>query len=621
MKQNRNKKLLNLLFLNDHMTSEEMANHLGVSSKTIQNMCKELNDEINNYGASVISKKGYGYSLKYNDKNKFDLYFADNGFDYVPNYPSERVNYIIWKLLCNKYTKIDDLLDELYVSKATLTNDVKNAEEIIESYHLIINRKPRYGLSVSGKEYDMRMCLANNMNLYHSDVEKSKIIKKQIDDLIKKELEHNKFRISAVGFNNLSKHIAIQIYRIINNKYIDDDLQNVNDVSINDIAKKIIKKLSNQHNFQINKNEIKYVALLLSANQTVANGNITFDSKTIETVNEMLDAVYDAFGIDLSGDLELKINLCQHLIPLQIRVQNNITTDNPILDDIRKKYPLSNVMASYSAKVINEQYGQVLSESEVGYIALTYALAMEKRKHKPERKNICLVSGYGRINQQLLEYQFKDSLYEYIENIYSIDITEIDKFDYSTIDYVFSTVPINVDIPVPIVQMSMLNSTDQISFIKNLLSKKEKEKLDIFSKDLFIYEKETNKEKILKNMCSLINKKVKINGLYEAVLRREEAGNTVFCNQVALSHPDKAMSNKPLVCVSVLEKPVKWEENKKVMVILLVCIAKDKSEKLTDLYKQLSMIVTNKSYIDRLVKNHNYETLEDIINKIREKEE
>ena len=54
--------------------------------------------------------------------------------------------------------------------------------------------------------------------------------------------------------------------------------------------------------------------------------------------------------------------------------------DNPLLSDIKKRFPLAYSMALDSSAVLAKHYGKELSEDEMGYIALAFALAIERQK-------------------------------------------------------------------------------------------------------------------------------------------------------------------------------------------------------------------------------------------------
>ncbi|MBR0137561.1 MAG: transcription antiterminator [Erysipelotrichaceae bacterium] len=627
MKKTARKQLLSLLLNSDYITSEQIASQLSVSYKTAQQMCRELSDDMQGHGVNLTSKKGKGYKLEITDPKLFQVFYDGPEHGFIPVYPAERISYLIWSMIQGNYVKTADISEEMYVSASTVTNDLREVEILIGKYNLTLERRPHYGMRIEGREYDKRRCLAECMKdaryIDLSDLLNAHERANTISSLLKENLEHGSFRVSAVAFNELLNHIIIQIDRIKKGYLIEKDFRQITDEKSLQLAARIAQNIGEEADVRFTPEEINYLGLLLLAKQTVVSergGNLAFDSSVMELANDMIDSVYDAFNVDLRDDLELKMTLCQHLIPLKIRMENGISSQNPILDEIRREYPLSNVMAAYAAKVINQRYRHNLSEEEIGFIALTFALAMEKKKMTLQKKNICLITSYGRMNSLLMEYQIISNLSEYVSSVHSIDTNDIDTYDFSQTDYVFSTVPIEKDIPVPIMQMSSLNSEQQIEFMKKIFKKgRESEVLAVFSPDLFVREKSRDKKTIIRNMCDLIQSHETIEGLYEAVLRREEAGNTVFCNQVALSHPDRAMAQKAMICVSVLDEPIEWEGGKPVNVIFLVCIARDAQDNLREMYQCLSKIVTDRNYIDQLIRNPEYSTMQQIISEISQK--
>lgn len=630
LKDLKEKNILLLLSESSYLTADEIAQKMGITSRTVHNIMKAMNQQSEQYGAKMIAKKGKGYMLDILDKEVFEAFLKSFHHESLPTYPSERVNYIIWYLIQNDFVKLVDISEKIYVSQATLTHDMKEVENILLEHELSIERKPYYGMRVIGSEFHKRMCLADSIKegcLYEGvpSLQNEKH-KKFIHQFLKKNLEAFHMRLSAIAFKDLFHHLYIAIDRMKKNQIIEKE-SITNHMppfhkQIQSIVDALIYDMETSFQMTFPESEKMYFILLLSAQQTMdmgQKGNLSFDSSILEIANDMIHAVYDAFKIDLRNDLELKMTLCQHLIPLQTRISCGISTMNPMLDHIRKEFPLCNAMALYASKEIQKRNHHILSEDEVGFIALAFALAMEKKKEKPEKRNICLVSGYGRMNAQLLEYQVKDHFGEYIENVYSIDVNEIDTFDLTHIDYIFSTVQIFQEVPVPIVQMTSLKNLEQVEFIKRIFTQSDQNTItQYFDQSLFLYEESRDKQEILRHMCECVEKKDGYVGLLESVLYRESMGNTVFCKDVAMSHPDKAICHTTHICISVLKEPVLWQQDKQVRVVFLICISKDKKDNLTMMYKYLSKIVTNKTYIDRLVKGHQYETLLDIIHEMNQ---
>ena len=68
----------------------------------------------------------------------------------LPMTPEERVSHIIRRLLLSDgYLKLEDLADEIYVSKSTLQNDLKLVKHRLAKYDIRLISRPHYGLRVS----------------------------------------------------------------------------------------------------------------------------------------------------------------------------------------------------------------------------------------------------------------------------------------------------------------------------------------------------------------------------------------------------------------------------------------------------------------------------------------
>ena len=82
----------------------------------------------------------------------------------VPMTPEERASHIIRRLLLSDgYLKLEDLADEIYVSKSTLQNDLKLVKHRLAKYDIRLISRPHYGLKVSGREMKLRFCMADTL--------------------------------------------------------------------------------------------------------------------------------------------------------------------------------------------------------------------------------------------------------------------------------------------------------------------------------------------------------------------------------------------------------------------------------------------------------------------------
>lgn len=634
MKKNREKVILQMMYQHEFVTSSMMAEELQLTTRTIHTLIKDMNQEHSIYGAKILSKKSQGYYLQMEDKEKL-LSFLENQDEteeYIPDSPNERRSFIsLYLLNQSDYIKLDDLCETLFVSKGTINNDIKNVKEWISDFHLTLHAKPNYGLKIIGDEIDRRICIAEcrkNKNSYVvAKIVKQAYIEEQVEEILRSVLSNENYMVSAILLKNLVIHISVALHRIMEQQTIRFDEQVMKEfegISNLSLAKKITEKLNVRLKMKIPEQEVQYIALQLSSKQIlddyVKNENLIVDQMTMDIVNTMIYYVKDAFGIDLENDIDLKMRLCQHLIPLKLRLDYGMIADNPLLISIKQEYPLAYAMASLASGVLYEQYLRRLSEDEIGYIAVSFALSLEKQKEN-KKKNVLLVCGSGLGSAKLMELKVKEDFEGYIDHITTCDVNELSSIDFSSIDYVFTTIKLEQFIPVPIVEMPLFPNKKEVNVIKHQMEASDHD-IDIskyFHEDLFFNHcKKESKEEILQFMCEQIEQqKLCDPGLFESVLEREKLGKTVFGNHVAMPHPTRAISETTLISVCVLDKPVQWDDEE-VKIIFLISISKKKNKNLSDLYKGITSLFFNKTYIQELYDKQSFQTLKRIIKSIEQ---
>ena len=164
--------------------------------------------------------------------------------------------------------------------------------------------------------------------------------------------------------DSLIMHICIALERIRGGHYVEIPV-NLEDYEKNEtlydkarlVAEEIVKELEEVFHIDFPESEIGYITIHLSGKADVEgaleSGNLVISEEVNSVVLEMLRSVYDAFQVDFMDDLELRMSLCRHLVPLTIRLEHNINMRNPLLDDIKEKFTLAYAMALQASTVLN----------------------------------------------------------------------------------------------------------------------------------------------------------------------------------------------------------------------------------------------------------------------------
>lgn len=628
------------LLTTEYKTANQMAKQLNVSIKTVRNLLKELNKVLEQKGAQIVSKHSFGYKLHIVNKKQYQEFqnslTKTDAEKCLPKTSKERIRYLLDYLLNAKdYVRIRDLGESLYVSRSTLISDLKRAEKILNRYNLILIRRPNHGIKVSGKEFDYRLCIANHLAEMKQDLCISNLnpLSKDMIDVIKHDvlrfLQEQGIKMSDFAFQNLVTHIYVAVKRIKSARYVSFDVKTIEENSLDkefEVAMKIAISIEDKFHINFPPAEIGYMAIHLAGkkmweNAWEAGANLVISPEINKVVIKMLDEVYEIFKIDFREDLELRMTLCQHLLPLEVRIKYDMNMKNPLIEDIKERFSMAYTIASQACIVLNLNYETRLREDEIGYIALAFALALERQRTEIVKKNVLLVCSTGKGSAQLLAYRYLKEFGSYINQISICNVNDIADESFKEIDYVFTTVPISVKIPVPIMQVQYFFDEADIQNVKRMLLKGNTKDsvVKYYKEDLFISSLDCKtKEEVLSYMCRHTKELLEVpQSFYESVMKREAIARTEFGNLVAMPHPNETMSKETFVCVAILKEPILWEE-RDVQVVFLVSVENSEVVDLQNFYEVTAKFLLSTNCIQELIKNRTYETMMALMLQIEE---
>lgn len=612
--------LLSLLSQDEFRSADRLAEEMKLSSRTLRSLIKELDEKLANNGARVIQKRGEGFMLEVNDLDAFGRLFAGRT-QRIPSDSSERVHFIIEQFLkSSDYIKMEEMCDAIFVSRKTLAADMKKAEEFFEEFHLKIERKPHYGMRLVGEEFQKRLCMARYLHMKNgrnagaglgADEEQ-----RRIADCVLEALETEEYHISDVGFDSLILHIGVSIARIRENQYIslqEEEYKQLIGENEYRLAKKCVTRIEKELGIVFPEEEIRYISIHFAGKES--NRNLVISSDVHTAVMEMLAEINDVFQIDFRDDLELVMSLGLHLMPLVIRLKYGMRLTNPLLSEVKKRYSLAYTMAVQGSAVLERRYQAILDSNEIAYIALVFALALERQKHSVEKKRVLFVCASGAATARLMAYNMQQNFGDYIGEIIVCDQLGIGRQDFSQIDYLFTTVPIHEEVPVPICEVKQLMAREDVSSIRQILSSGEQDIMTYYPENLFFAGVEgRTKEEVLKEICDRISQVRELpKGFYQAVLKREKLARTCMGNRVAMPHPCKVMTEDTFVSVGILKQPVQWDENQEVQAVFLVSVSRKKNKKIQHFYSTTARLLLNGESIDTLIRGRSYETLQTLL--------
>lgn len=573
----RIKGLMDLLRAGSPVPRDEVADSLGVSERTVRTYVCRANDALGD-SARIVSRRGHGYELMVDDPAAFscmEVGARRRISQAMPQTSDERVAYLLNDLLNRAdWITADKLAQVLYISRKTLSGNLKDVDEVLSRFDLTLVRRSHYGLRVEGSEMNRRLCLASLV----ADSDGSGVTldsahdaqaMERISELVSKVISQEKLTLSTVARHNLAVHVVVAIKRINQGccvPLIDDGAVSLVGERARHAARSLTNLVSAEFDVAFPDEEVAYIAIHLASKETLCDladaGGLVISDDVWGVVARMIRVVWEEFRFDFRSDIELRMNLARHIVPLSVRLHYHIAAKNPMTGGIKRRLPLAYLMASESAWVLEEHFDGSLSDGEKGYLALAFELAIERQQSEPPKKSILIVCASGRGTARLLAARVGEKFGPYVGTIRTCDVASVAGMDFSDIDYVFSTVPITCRLPVPMCQVDIL--LDDVD-VDHVCAELDGDAVDpsvaaCFSPDLFCtHMRCATKDECLASLCGLMEAHEGLDRSFSQLVDdRERLARTAFGNLVALPHPTHPVSDRTMVCVGLLDEPVDW---------------------------------------------------------------
>ncbi|NSG58940.1 BglG family transcription antiterminator [Anaerostipes hadrus] len=626
------KKIIIELSDSEYVTASELAKILDLNEKTVRTTIGKMRDSLDEYGIEIESKTRKGYHLLIYDKEKYQAFINNDeclSKNDIPNNSKEREEWLLDYLLKqHKFVRIDDLSEMLYVSRSTITNDIRNVEDSLKSYHITLIRRPNYGLHIQGSEFDIRNCMIsqfkdNKWAQRFSDKEENEL--KEISKILLNNIQNQKVVLSKSMIQEMTSCIYIAKVRYEENYKItvskNEVVHRIYKPCI-EVATNIVEELNEKFHIHLLDSEIYYIAINIAARSdyNVLEGELESGviNQARKQATQMLDCVYDMMHLDMRQNLSLLYDLISFLIPMDIRMRYGIIAKNPFAEATKKKYFFAYNVASQAVIPLKKTYFHEVPENEIAYLTSIFALFIEQEKDKKKKYNILVICATNMSTSKLLAYQYKKKFKKYIDEVYTCEMYNLDSFDFSKVDYIFTTVEINRVLPKPVLGISAFLEDEEVEKISSILKFKSSNTIaDVYSEELFYDNiKGETKEEILFEICKRIPEKYGIpSDFYEGLLRREEITGTDLAKHVALPHPYETTSDISFACISVLDHPIRWTRQD-VQVVILMAVAEDEQRDLTNFLQLISEFIANESAVLQLVEEPDFTTFVNLLSQI-----
>lgn len=572
----------------EYTTTKELAEEFSISSRTIRNDLDAIEYSTKDLPIKIERTPRLGIRLEFLEKVGLDSILYTN--DMKEYSRDERAIVIAMMLILTDKTTIEQLADQMEVSKNTLVEDLNSVEVLFEYYGITLERKSYYGLTISGDEEKIRNMVFNiylkitkqkTINL-DEIIKEHAVIKEEIPEEIIYKIEDNeKIKYSDDSVKELKNMILVTLNRAFYGFHIGGSTGCIRGKEKQDNFQ-IIKEILHREEIQVTEGDILYMIMLLNA------------SKKIK-------------GISLEDTIEdRKIMMAtQSLIQEFCRITKKILKEYEAMFDV------------------------VFPEAEIAYTTMYFETLFQENYNMNFTVNVIVVCNSGLSTAVLLKQRLHMIIPE-LNVISSCRVSDVIKeAENINPDFIISTVPLKMDQYKVIEVNPLLNAEDVNVIRRNLTNLSYNRRSEHLAKQMEALHKMPMEELFQRDCCKF---NLKISDWKEAIqvaadpliqynYIQEEyvddiikivqtiGNDMVFIPEIAFVHAPPEHVNEDHMSLLKLESPIEFGAKSKVDVKVIIVIAsKEENKNLVELMQ----ILMKEDNVEKLKNVTDYDDIREI---------
>ena len=450
----RQRKLLNhLQHASGYMTGMELSRLLDVSSRTIRNDISEINRLLSGSGIEIASKHSFGYIIHAQSADSLKQ-LTQTSQSFISR--TERLHYMAQRLaLSDTAIDLDDLADEMFISKTTLEYDLREfRRHYVHARPFVRLHRNHNMIRLSPDERARRKILCylvcENWN-YHGRgntfFQYSFLDEKVMNTCIREisyYLDKHDIPVEDINIINLDLCVAIASQRISQGRSLTDKrkdlyLSDRATACVDELLDSLQEKLSCPFN-EVERDEVRELlacSLLPNMRQVDQDGIASaVPMEIIRLTNSYLTQVKDTYQLDFFDDEELYITLTLYLNNLCFPV-HNLNTNSIVPCQIQMNYAIGFELAMLIQDKAQDFYGHYLDFDELFYLAAIMECGLHRLQ--PPILRTVILSQYNHpmtwALRMMVEKRFPQDIH--VTNLLSM--YQKDTFDFTDTDLILCT--------------------------------------------------------------------------------------------------------------------------------------------------------------------------------------
>lgn len=471
----------------------DLAADLGLSQRIVRYRLGPAENYLASFGATLERRRGAGIMVVADEQTRHAILDDLDSRDDTPRVyaPEERARLMIAGLLWASpgLTSLDDLHVELGVSKTSARRDLQLCEPWLERNGVPVVRRPGRGVGCVGSERRVRQVMVQLLleavpaGLIQSYVRggddgrealAARVpvgLRERLDALPIAEVSGVLRESPLAGSLSTGQgevvfalYLAVSVARVRQGHAVETETGLQRSVMEHPVAESIgaiVPGLEGLLDAPFEAAEIGAITEYWLGLDTATDAApvVTLDAGLVDG---LLETAAKRLHGALADDPELRAGLAAHLERLVVRIRHGLPVHNPLLQEVRTRYPEVHAVAGELGAQIEAELGSSIVEDEVGFLTMYLSGAMERARLQPRRR-VAVVCPSGMATAWVLVSRIQAEFPEF-------DLVEVlseggyEALDHDEIDLVISTVPVR-EAFAPVVVVSPLLSAGDVKAV------------------------------------------------------------------------------------------------------------------------------------------------------------
>lgn len=490
-------RILRWLIDQDRMRSTaSLAADLGLSQRVVRYRLTSVESYLADWGLVLGRRRGAGLRVEAAAEIRAAIIADLESQAQVPRVysPHERSRLLLAALLwaAPSMTSLEDIHLEIEVSKASARRDLQAVEPWLVRNGLPLVRKPGKGMMVVGSERRIRQIMVQLIletvpenvllaQLYGEDPQhlaarvpiglRERLLAlplREAADAIAASPLSNRL-ISGRGDVVFALYLAVSLARLRLGRTVEVEAglqRSVMDHPISECVEGLLVQLESLVGAPLEQAETTAITEYLLGLDALEAVGESQEPVVGEVAERALDIAGEHLHPALADDAELRRGLSAHLERLTVRLRHGLPIHNPLLSEVKDRYPDVHAVARLIAEEVGDAFAARIVEDEVGFVTMYLSGAMERARLKPRRRAL-VVCPSGMATVWVLTSRIQAEFPE-LDLVAVLSEQGYEQLDHCDFDLVISTVPVAAD-SAPVVVVNPLLAASDVARVTALV--------------------------------------------------------------------------------------------------------------------------------------------------------